>query len=96
MSQSSQPPVSLLSANYISMSEIVFSIQRDFDELKNEFNDFHGPIPKFDSRFGSIKDKVNLYQFYYEFVLTNQRRTWTWLKKDQKTAASLWNLAAQA
>lgn len=77
MSQSYQLPVSLLSANYISMSEIIFSIQRDFEDLKNEFNEYHGPVPKFDSRFGAIKDKISLYDFYYEFVLTNQRRTWT-------------------
>lgn len=77
MSQIIQPAVTLISANYISMSEILFSIQRDFEDLKNEFNGFQGPIPKFDSRFGSIKEKVNMYDFYYEFVLFNQRRTWT-------------------
>ena len=68
--------MSLQAANYISMSEILFSIQRDYEELRNEYNQYQGPISKFESRFGNHKAKIDLYDFYYEFTLTNQLRNW--------------------
>ncbi len=67
----------LISANYISMSEIVLGIERNYEFLRNEFNEYQGPIPNFTSRFGGHKSEINLNEFYYEFIIQNSFRTWT-------------------
>lgn len=69
--------VRLVSARYNSMSEILYTIQKLNEDLKNEFNQFQGVIPHFESRFSSHKKQTDMYQIYFEFVLTNEHRTWT-------------------